>query len=1000
MTKSILRPLMLAAALGLLTTSGALSQISEGGIPPGSLPNARLLAPPTVLMEAVDVRALEEEDRVLALNPEPRPFRIGKPLPVKLSSATDGVWSVLPGGDKVWRLSISSPGAKSIMMALNRFLIPDGALLYVVNKDRSHHLGGFSNRNQQPELNLGIAPTWGDQVTLEYIEPADADFRGQISIGTIVHGYKDSKAINGFGTSGACNRNVVCPEGNNWLDQRRSVAMIADASGGGLCTGSMVNTANASGKNYFLTANHCSSGANVGNWVFWFNWESPTCNNPAANPANQQTVSGSRMISRAGNSDFCLLELTNRPPNSYNVYLNGWNRSYLRSPNGFGIHHPDGDIKKISTYTRALRPVVWGGTRAASWQVVWATSTTEGGSSGSPLFDSAGYVVGQLYGGGASCVNLQSPDNYGRFSTSWDTLAAAGSQLKTWLDPSGTAGMRQKGQYLKCQPIGRSLPFNEAFTNAALPADWETPASGAIRWARTNRNAFSGVGGSAAVRPSNNNVSTPGVYTLRTTPYNFERVNAGLLKFARAAKYVTGDAPDTLIVSYSTDCGTTFTTLKTYIGDSLNTVATPTAGSYTAGNAEWKLDSIVLPTSLDGARFVQFAFVSRHGANANNIYLDNINISGVIPVLRPTAILSTSVTFGCAPASFTFTDNSLEAPTSREWTFVGGTPATSNAASPTVVYANGGTYSVKLKVTNSAGSDSVTMTDYVTVKGADNLTLPAVETFDSPTFPPPGWRVIRNGNADSTWRWRNTLFSALGAASGSLPSPCASINNYPTDNRGSVDYLVSPGYNLSLYRTPKLTFNYAYRFYTGNPDTLDVAYTTDCGTSWTTLFSAAGANLTTVTASTAGWYLPTNASDFQDMVLPLTGNILTKDNVQFGFINRGGYGQILYLNEVRLDSSTVVSLANDKSLSNLMKLYPNPNSGNFTLEVPQIGSAALLLNATLTNVLGQILWSEKVAQAEGQTTRLHVADITAPAGLYFMTIEVDGKRLVKQFSIR
>ncbi len=128
----------------------------------------------------------------------------------------------------------------------------------------------------------------------------------------------------------------------------------------------------------------------------------------------------------SGGSDFLLLELNSAVPEAYNPYYNGWNRGTPSGSSGVGIHHPGGDIKKISTYTTGLSsctPNVSGEIMAtnAAWCLGWASTTngtgvTEGGSSGSPLFDSNGRIVGTLSGGSSTCANPTAGDAYGKFA--------------------------------------------------------------------------------------------------------------------------------------------------------------------------------------------------------------------------------------------------------------------------------------------------------------------------------------------------------------------------------------------------------------------------------------------------------------------------------------------------------------------------------------------------------------------------------------------------------
>ncbi len=65
-----------------------------------------------------------------------------------------------------------------------------------------------------------------------------------------------------------------------------------------------------------------------------------------------------------------------------------------------------------------------------------------------------------------------------------------------------------------------------------------------------------------------------------------------------------------------------------------------------------------------------------------------------------------------------FLDISAGIPTGWQWTFTGGSPPSSTSQNPTVTYSNPGLYTVKLRISNSFGSDSLTKTSYIRVRGA------------------------------------------------------------------------------------------------------------------------------------------------------------------------------------------------------------------------------------------------------------------------------------------
>ena len=156
-------------------------------------------------------------------------------------------------------------------------------------------------------------------------------------------------------------------------------------------------------------------------------------------------------------------------PASYNPFFAGWDNTGNTPSTTVCIHHPAGDIKKISfdddaaTVSQSM-----GSTEANStWTVRWdRNTTTEGGSSGSPLFDQNHRIIGQLWGGGASCNNLNAPDYYGRVSKSWEPSGSnTSNQLKHWLDPN-TLGAGFVDGY---DPSGASAAqFDAGVSNASL----------------------------------------------------------------------------------------------------------------------------------------------------------------------------------------------------------------------------------------------------------------------------------------------------------------------------------------------------------------------------------------------------------------------------------------------------------------------------------------------------------------------------------------------------
>ena len=378
-----------------------------------------------IILPSFDVETFLAEDENDFRTNDTKPYRFANPISVNLNMDNSGLWTQLEDGSLIWMLEIESTNAFSLNLIYDTFNIPEGAEFFVYSEDRGMILGAFTNFNHKPHGGFSTAPVKGDKIILEYNQPANPAFNGSISISTVAHDYRNVffNTERGYGDSGSCNNNVACSVGDDWNDEIRSVAMILTSGGSRLCTGSLINNSTQDLSPYFLTANHCLGGND--SWIFMFNYESPECTNQ--NGPTNMTVSGSTLLANSSTSDVALLLLNENPPEDYNVHYAGWDVTGNTPNTPVGIHHPSGDIKKISfDYDNASNSGNY-------WDVnSWDDGTTEPGSSGSPLFDGVTHrIIGQLYGGVASCTNF-GYDTYGKTSVSWNL------GLSEYLDPNNT----------------------------------------------------------------------------------------------------------------------------------------------------------------------------------------------------------------------------------------------------------------------------------------------------------------------------------------------------------------------------------------------------------------------------------------------------------------------------------------------------------------------------------------------------------------------------------
>lgn len=394
------------------------AQISERGIPL-TLQNDKInWNIPQLTMDAFDVdEFLQEDEEVNALKNQP--YRFGKNFYIGRNIKNSGSWHKLPDGGRVWLLKLKSPGAFSLNLTFDLFDLPEGGRLFIYSPDYTHILGAYTHKNNSPEMGFGTYPVPGDELIIEYYEPQYAMGQTQLQIEAVTHAYRDLDVVaRGIGDSGACNNNVICPEGDDWRDEIDAVAMIV-VNGNGICTGALINNTANDGHPYFLTANHCLGG-NVSNWVYRFNWQSTTC--AGNNVGDFQTVGGSQLLASGAAADYALIRINNGDPvpEDYNPFYAGWDASGANPTSQVGVHHPRGDLKKISFDTDPAGTATYGS--ATCWRVFdWEDGTTEPGSSGSPLFDQNKRVIGQLYGGQATCSNNVN-DYYGKFDVTYPNI--------------------------------------------------------------------------------------------------------------------------------------------------------------------------------------------------------------------------------------------------------------------------------------------------------------------------------------------------------------------------------------------------------------------------------------------------------------------------------------------------------------------------------------------------------------------------------------------------
>ncbi|MBA4377844.1 MAG: hypothetical protein C0395_04195 [Gemmatimonas sp.] len=428
--------LLVIALLTVLSFSAAAADRTAN---PAAATGLRPLAGVEVFAaDTVDRDQALAEDVVRARDGEPPRFAI--PQQTFIAPDTHGTWEVLSESTRLWRLRISSPGALSLNLGFTRFVMPETGRLLIYPADGSQPAIAFTAADNRDHGQLWTPIVPGDELVVEVQIAAKAAADLELELTSVNVGYKT------FGEtlvdkSGTCNIDVVCPQGDGWRDDIQSVAVIS-TGGSTFCSGFMVNNTAQDERSFFMTAYHCGiHTTQAPSLVTYWNFFSPNCGQQGGGSLSQ-FLTGSTFRAESSTSDFTLVELNSVPDVSWNVSYAGWDRGTQDPTSATAIHHPSTDEKSISfeydplTTTTYLQTAIPGdGThlRVTDWDV----GTTEGGSSGSPLFDQNHRVVGQLHGGYADCTN-NSSDWYGRFSRSWTGGGTSTTRLSNWLDPLNT----------------------------------------------------------------------------------------------------------------------------------------------------------------------------------------------------------------------------------------------------------------------------------------------------------------------------------------------------------------------------------------------------------------------------------------------------------------------------------------------------------------------------------------------------------------------------------
>lgn len=417
---------------------------------------------PVLILPALDNLSLNKQYNKDQGN---KPFRFAEARDVSLSILEDGLWEKSAEGRLIWRQAIESKNAYSINLAFTSFKLAGDAELYIFNEDKSDLYGPFTEKDNDDHEQLWTPLVSGDRIYIHLEISPEYLKSTKLEVGRVNHDFADvQKGLQ----SGSCNLDVACGAADGWpiVDRYREIISSVGAytlNGIDQCSGVLINNTAQDCKPLFLTANHCNVGPGTSqSIVVYWNYENSTCRQPdsfesgLAGDGQRNTFnSGSTHLASLFDSDFTLLELDDPIDPTLNLFFSGWDLSYELPDTSICVHHPAVEEKRISFEFDRLEYDPTGQDTAYIQVNDWDIGTTEGGSSGSPLYNAEGRIIGQLLGGLAACGNDEY-DTYGWIRYSFEGRGGVTNSLKHWLDPLGLGP-----EFLD----GRSCSFNLDVSN-------------------------------------------------------------------------------------------------------------------------------------------------------------------------------------------------------------------------------------------------------------------------------------------------------------------------------------------------------------------------------------------------------------------------------------------------------------------------------------------------------------------------------------------------------
>lgn len=378
------------------------------------------------------------------------------------------------------------------------------------------------------------------------------------------------------------------------------------------------------------------------------------------------------------------------------------------------------------------------------------------------------------------------------------------------------------------------------------------------------------------------------------------------------------------------------------------------------------------------------ALNSGSGGRSNLWKTANLNATGATgnPALCA-AEFEASEQIVCAGTTIDFTDVSFHGVTGWNWTFTGGSPATSTSQNPSITYSTPGTYAVELEVTNGSSSVNQTKTNYITVLPAGR-SVPFFEGFETLSLPSQDWTV---DNPDGSAAW------AITSTAGATGSKSLKLNNTTNDD-GDVDEFISSNIDLSSVSDFELTFKYAFaKKNSSNSDYLRVYASSDCGETWSVRKNISANNIATA-PNTSSSFTP-SASQWETVSITNIVSSFWTPNFRFKFEFVSGGGNNVYIDDINLaDPSDISSSVAEENGINFFRVYPNPASTitNVSLNTETVKD----IEIEVLDMIGKKVMTIYQGETSIGTNNYSVNTSNISKGVYFINIRSENNLISKK----